>query len=192
MFEYIQGKVSYVSHEIVVLDVSGVGFKIYTPVNVKDKIKQGETSKLFISVCLREDSLKLFGFLTQQDRELFEKVQTVSGIGPSLALHVLNAGSPQEFYNAVMHENLSFFRKIKGIGPKMASRIVLELKGNLPKTEPETNPSDGSSFRGDAIKALVGLGYQETQAWEAVQRALVEIPSPKNLEVLLCEALKNL
>lgn len=127
-----------------------------------------------------------------QDRELFEKVQTVSGIGPSLALHVLNAGSPQEFYNAVMQENLAFFKKIKGIGPKMASRIVLELKGNLPKTELEPISNDGNNFKVDAIKALLGLGYQELQASEAVRKAFIEIPSPKNLEVLLYEALKHI
>ncbi|NUM34079.1 MAG: Holliday junction branch migration protein RuvA [Candidatus Brocadiae bacterium] len=192
MFEYIQGKISCLSTDIVVVDVSGVGFKIYTPANVKDKLKQGEMAKIFISVCLREDSLKLFGFLTMQDRELFEKVQTVSGIGPSLALHVLNAGSPQEFYNAVMQENLAFFKKIKGIGPKMASRIVLELKGNLPKTELEPISNDGNNFKVDAIKALLGLGYQELQASEAVRKAFIEIPSPKNLEVLLYEALKHI
>mgnify|MGYP000930087415 CR=1 FL=1 len=192
MFEYLQGKVASISTEIVVLEISGVGFKIHTPSNVKDRLKQGETARLFISLCLREDSLRLFGFLNLQDRDLFDKVQTVSGIGPSLALNVLGAGTPQEFYEAIMQENLSFFKKIKGIGPKMASRIVLELKGNLPKNELESNPAEGSRFRVDAIKALMGLGYQETQAWEAVRKALAEIPNPKNLEVLLCEALKNL
>lgn len=192
MFEYLQGKITLNSDDIVVLDIFGVGFKIYTPSNIKDRLKIGENAKFFISLSVREDSLKLFGFLTLQERDLFEKIQTVSGIGPSMAIHILGAGTPEDFYEAIMQENLSFFKRIKGIGPKMASRIVLELKGNLPKKELEESIPTEKHFQKDAISALMGLGYQEQQAWEAVRKAFSEIPNPDNLEALLYQALQNI
>lgn len=193
MFEYLEGKIQFGSGDIVIVEIAGVGFKIHVPATVKDKLTQGKVSKVFISLCVREDSLKLFGFLSLSERDLFEKLQTVSGIGPSIALNALSCGSPAEFYEAIMQENLSFFRRIKGIGPKTASRLVLELKGNLPKIEGESGALlPESTMRLDAIKALQGLGYQELEAAEAVRKVFLAEEHPKNLEALLCEALKNI
>lgn len=192
MFEYIYGKVDSVTNDKIVVDVNGVGFQIHVPGNVLNNVVVGDNSKIYLKLHVREDRMQLFGFLNLQERELFEKLQNISGIGPALALNILSFDTIQALYDAITQEKLSFFKKVKGVGPKMAKRIVLELKGSLKEMDVASISSIAGSFKNDAIKALTGLGYQEESSVNAVTEVLAQNPDIKNLEELVCDALKKI
>lgn len=186
MFEYLRGTVHFLS-DSVAIEIAGIGFKVHVPTTTKDKLTEGKVETIYTFLSVKEDDLQLYGFITPQDRDMFEKLQTVSGIGPSIALTILSKATVNELYQAIYQEDLAFFKRIKGIGAKTASRMVLELKGNLPKIEDKT--PEGIQ-RNNAIKALMGLGYSEYDASEAVKQA--EKEPYANLEELVVAALRHL
>ncbi len=190
MFDYISGIVRFCSQNQIVVDVSGVGFSILVPNHVKNKLTDGENAKIFVYLYVRDDSIKLYGFLSEQEREMFLRLQSISGIGPALALNIIAAGNLQKLYESIMSEDVEFFRTIKGIGSKMASRIVLELKGSLKNIDLPGNSED-DFLRSAATKALANLGYQEFEAAEAVKKSFFQ-EKPKNLENLVRHALQIL
>ena len=189
MFEYLRGIVHILQGDAIVIDIQGMGYKIHVPNSTKDILKEGDETEIYVYLSVREDAMKLYGFANRADRDMFEKLLTVSGIGPALSLNILSHASTTELYQAIYEENISFFRRIKGIGPKTASRLVLELKGNLLKLETQMPKN---SFRNDAINALMGLGYSELDASEAVQKAFQNKGNFKNLEELVIESLAQL
>lgn len=195
MYEYMIGKVQSADDKILILEVSGIGYRINIPSSVVNKIKTGEELKIYVDLCVREDSMKLFGFLSTNEREMFAKLQTISGIGPSVALNIVSGASIQLLYEAIINEDLTLFKKIKGVGPKTAKRIVLELKGSLSKdiaSMPKMEESVVDMIYSNAVKALSALGYQPQNATEAVDKAIKILPEKKTLEDVVTEALKHL
>lgn len=164
-----------------VVQVGGVGLEIFVPTGVFNApVEVGQPVTLFTYLAVREDSLRLFGFLTEEDRSIFELLLTVQGVGPRLALSVLSTLSPELLANAIHRDDAEVIARVPGIGKKTAQKIVLELKGKL---LPETLPAGlaaVSKLDTDVIAALTALGYSIVEA----QAALQSIPrdAPDDIE----------
>lgn len=173
MISSVQGSVLKVALDHVVVDLHGFGVKVLaTPATVAS-VRVGQPVTLFTSLVVREDSLTLFGFSDQEACDLFEIVQSVSGVGPRTALAIVSVHSPDALRRAVADEDLATLTKVPGIGKKGAQRLVLELAGKLgePAAVPEAagqQPVVKSAARAEVLAALTGLGWSAKQAEDAL------------------------
>ena len=177
--------------EGVIVDVNGVGYRLSIPLCILSEIPEpGETVFIHTYTHVREDALQLFGFLNEQDREVFTTLIGISGVGPKLGLAILSGMPSERFVEAVQNEDVTMLTTIPGLGKKTASRLVLELKGKLPSLDPEQSPSLASQEESDAISALVNLGYKKQFAEKAVETAVRD--GAVKIEDIIMESLKNL
>src|SRR5690606_26073630 len=128
MYEYLNGKLAHKSPTHVVLDVAGIGYHVHISLHTFSQIKDQEQCKLYISFQVREDSHTLYGFAEEGERRLFEHLISVSGIGPNTGRMILSSITPEEIQSAIIQGNVPLIQRIKGIGPKTAQRMVLELQ----------------------------------------------------------------
>ncbi|MEP7010494.1 MAG: Holliday junction branch migration protein RuvA [Acidobacteriota bacterium] len=180
MIGYLRGALLTVSPERVLLDVQGVGYEVAVPLSTFYEIeKQGGDKPvgLFIHTHLREDGIALFGFWTEREKRIFERLIGVSGIGPKLARVILSGMPPDEFLAALAGGDLGRLSTIPGIGKKTAERLILELKDKMRELAAELPPSTKASTSDpDVVSALVNLGYKPPQAERAVAEARRERP----------------
>lgn len=172
MFEYIKGILQYKGTDYCVIDVGGIGFKIYTSYLTAANLGEtGQTATLYIYMNVKEDEISLFGFASREELSVFTMLIGVSGVGPKVGVAVLASMSPSEFSLAVATGDYKAISKSKGVGPKLAQRIILELKDKLSKdikagaesnAEFETPPAGYIS--NDAVSALMVLGYSSKEA----------------------------
>lgn len=169
MIASLRGRVAALRLDAVVVDVGGVGMLAYATPATLAGVRLGEECELATSLVVREDSLTLYGFADGDERDVFESVQTVSGVGPRLALAMLAVHSPDALRRAVAVEDLAALQRVPGIGRKGAQRIVLELADRLgaPAGSPST-PAPAADRRGEVVEALVGLGWNVKAAEDAV------------------------
>jgi holliday junction DNA helicase RuvA len=169
----LRGRVAALRLDAAVIDVAGVGLLVQaTPATLAD-LRPGQEAELATSMVVREDALTLFGFADADERDVFETVQTVSGIGPRLALAMLAVHTPEGLRRAVAAQDLTALMKVPGIGRKGAQRIVLELTDRLgaPATRTATGPAAPAApapWRDQVLDALVGLGWPARAAADAV------------------------
>lgn len=205
MFSYIKGLLAEVSEAGIVVEAGSIGWQIYVPLSVLDRLpKTGEEVKIFTSFQVREDAMTLYGFLTRQDRQMFEQLLGVSGIGPKAALGILSALRPDDLRMAILSEDVKAIAKAPGIGPKTAKRLILDLKDKV-KMEDILPGSDSilgtqepilTAITGvdgaakEAVEALVALGYSTTEAAKAVR----QVPAGEDMtaEAILKASLKYL
>ena len=167
MVGYLKGIIINQDLKSVIVDVSGIGYKVYTNVANLDNKKQ-KTTAFWIHTAVRENSIDLYGFQTKEELRFFELLLTVSGIGPKSALSILNIASLQNLRQAIVTGDTAHLIKVSGVGKKNAEKIVLELKDKLKITKEDTGMDTRSE--GDALEALVSLGYSEHDAREALKR----------------------
>ena len=197
MYEYLKGTLVEITPHKACVDVGGVGYLLHIPLSTFAKLPQiGQPVHFFVSLVIREDAHRLFGFLTRQERNLFEKVQEVSGIGPKTAMTLLGHMPLEEFYTALSQGNAAAISKVPGIGKKTAERLVVELKDKslqlLSQADTQLSlPSGHGQLSLDAISALTHLGYSFKDASQAVQKVLQQHASPPVLSQLITLALKN-
>ncbi|MCL6423503.1 Holliday junction branch migration protein RuvA [Brachybacterium sp. JHP9] len=190
MIATLTGTVASLGLDSLVLDVHGVGYLVRTTPAALAQTRLGADLTLHTEMVVREDSMTLFGFPSAQDADAFRIVQSVSGIGPRLALSVLAVMSPEDLARAVAAQDIKAISRTPGIGPKVASRMVLELGGRLaPPIEPAAaaegssgapskrgaEPAGTSGVQAQVLEALLGLGWPEKSATEAVSRAHEEL-----------------
>jgi holliday junction DNA helicase RuvA len=167
MIGFIEGKIEYNTDKYVVVDVNGVGYKVYISSAVfKNLPEAGNKVKLFTHLYVREDIMDLYGFLDKKDLEFFELLISISGIGPRGAINILSVASVETLKKAITNEESSILTKVSGIGQKTAEKIILELKS---KVSGEYLDEKGGAS-GEAIDALVSLGYRLQEAREALKR----------------------
>lgn len=184
MIASLTGTVAYVSLDRAVVDVGGVGYLVHATPATLAALRVGETAGVATSMVVREDSMTLYGFADPDERDVFEVVQTVSGVGPRLALAMLAVHTPDALRRAVAGEDLAALTRVPGIGKKGAQRIVLELADRLgPPSGALAGAADGSAAEpaanaGDhserVVEALAGLGWPTKQADDAVAKVLAE------------------
>ena len=197
MIAYLEGKLIEKSPTHLVLEVNGVGYSINIPVSTYGNLGEtGNIVKVLTYQHVREDELKLFGFATKPERELFEMLISVNGVGPKVALSILSFLSVQEFQRSVLKEDLDVLTSIAGIGKKTAQRLIVELKEKLSKVdlgvEREVDTKKVASIPAfdEAVLALVSLGYTKFDAKRAMERVAEEVKDVLPLEELIKRALK--
>lgn len=173
MIVSVTGLVRRASGTSVVIDVAGIGYLVNcTPAHVLS-LRVGESATLHTSQVVREDSLSLYGFATEDEQALFDLLTSVSGVGPKSALGVLSALAPSDIALAVANDDDSVFRAVSGIGPKTAKLITLSLAGKVSVVPSSGSASVAAPATGDAVvAALSGLGWQDKAAQAAVSAAL--------------------
>jgi len=196
MISHLSGRIAEKTPTSVVLDVSGVGYLCEIPVSsFKQLPAVGESVKLLTYHHVREDAQQLFGFYTPEERELFSLLISVSGVGPKMALTLLSGASVAEIADWIRKGKTELLTRVPGIGPKTASRLVVELKDKLEKWKIREGVPGGairveSTFEEEATMALVTLGFGRLEAKRAIERALSDNGRPKNVEELIRQALR--
>jgi len=197
MIGFLRGRIADKQPNILIVDVQGVGYEVHVPLSTfYDAGDPGGEIALRIYTHVREDTLQLYGFLTEVERQLFERLIGISGIGPKLAVAVLSGMEPRDFVAAVQRGDVARLTAIPGVGKKTSERIVLELKDRLahmPATAPaDAAPSNGADrIRGDLLSALQNLGYHRPQAEKAIDATLQTMSEP-TFEHALKAALREL
>jgi len=174
----VHGTVEQVRLDAAVVQVGGVGLLIQATPTTLAGLRLGATADLATSLVVREDALTLFGFADADEREVFELVQTVSGVGPRLALAMLAVHTPDALRRAVAQEDLAALKRVPGIGHKGAQRIVLELKDRLGPPTSSTPVPVTDDGRVQVVDALVGLGWPVKAAQDAVAQVLDDSTDP--------------
>ena len=188
MIGHAEGKIIFKGERYVVLDVGGVGYKVFVVASSYRNLSVGESAKLWTLLHVKEDALELYGFSHQAELEFFESLISISGIGPKSALGVLSLAPVDTIKRAIASGDTSYLTKISGIGRKTAEKIILELKDKMGFGKVSFG---GEEFKEDAdiLDALLALGYSQREAREILQK----VPSfVKGREQRLKEALKML
>ncbi len=173
MIGFLTGKIISSKPTQILLDVNGVGYSVNISINTFEKIAEKDSASLYIHTSVKEDSITLFGFFTQSEKEMFELLISISGIGPKLALSILSGIVVDDLKHAISTGNVSRLVAIPGIGRKTAERVVLELKNKV-----DAIKDDGMlkqiSIKDEAVAALATLGYQKQIADKVVRDLLGE------------------
>ncbi|MFA6315320.1 MAG: Holliday junction branch migration protein RuvA [Candidatus Paceibacterota bacterium] len=177
MIASLHGKVIHIDTRFVVLEVNGIGYKVFLTADSIHGMKMGDEKTFSTYLAVREDALDLFGFISKKEKDFFELLISISGIGPKGALNILSAVSSDTLINAIRTGSTAHLVKVSGIGRKTAEKIVLELKDKLGVIDGEAGAefAAGLSSDMDAIEALKALGYDADDAREAMKKVSPEI-----------------
>lgn len=175
MIAQLTGTVRQLTTEKVILEVGGVGYLISITPRTSSQIAMGSVITLSTSLVVREDSMTLFGFLDFKDRDIYEVLQTVSGIGPKVALAITGAMTPDALAQAIASEDIGAIEKVPGIGKKGAQRLILELKGKLVSSSNAPQISSHSAVRDQLLAALTGLGFSSKESDVAINATLAHL-----------------
>ena len=200
MIALISGKIVYKGISHVIVDVQGVGYRIFIPLTTFYELPEtGQTITLHVHTNVKQDAINLFGFYTVQEKDLFQLMISVSGIGPKMSMNILSGISAQELLRAISGGNVGKLVNIPGVGKKMAERLILELKEKIIKKMmlEETPMADdrhkaNEIIMEDALSALVNLGYKNNVAKDALDKALRSSDEEIGMDTLLKKTLKIL
>lgn len=187
MIGQLTGKISHVEERSFIFDVGGVGYKIFTSIETREKLKKNPgVTTIFTHLVVREDALDLYGFLEKTEQDFFELLIGISGVGPKSALSILSLAPPETLRKAISSNNTGYLTQVSGIGRKIAEKIVLELRDKIGVLDNEDTSLDQE---GEAIMAMEALGYSNREAREALRHIPAEITETS---AKIKEALKNL
>ena len=200
MIAMLSGKIAYKGISHVVVDAQGVGYRVFIPLTTFYALPEADQAiTLHIHTSVKEDAIHLFGFYTREERELFQLMISVSGIGPKVALNILSGISSAELLEAISAGNLTRLMAIPGIGRKMAERLILELKEKVMKQmaadaipAADAKQKQAEMMREDALSALMTLGYKAGAARDALEKAARDLKEEPAMDQLLKKALKIL
>ncbi len=194
MINHIKGKLVQKSPTHLVVEASGVGYLINISLNTYAQLQEVENVFIYTFLSIREDAHVLYGFFDETERRLFSHLISVSGIGPNTARMMLSSLSPQEIQEAIVRGDVASVQKIKGIGPKSAQRLILELQDKLKKEGSESLLSmpANNTTKEEALSALVMLGFAKLSAEKALEQIIKAEGGTLSVERLIKLALKNL
>lgn len=175
MIALLSGVVRSISVDKTIIEVSGVGYSLSITSQTANSLSIGAPVTLYTSLVVREDSLTLFGFADDESRALFELLQTVSGIGPKVALSILNSLTPDQLARSVATEDISAIEKVPGIGRKGAQRLILELKGKIAAGSGHHKISHQPAWREQLTSALVSLGFSPKESDSAISNVVSKL-----------------
>ena len=200
MIGFLRGTVAYLLSDICLLDVNGVGYRVYIAGNTHQQLHLGEEATLFTHTAVREDAIQLYGFYSQEEYDLFQLLLTVSGIGPKVALGIIGAITPAKLCQAIHKKQASVLTKLPGIGKKSAERMIVELKDKLhfaDAGEVETledffgMPDIGEGVVAEAAAALQSLGYNPQQLAPVLEKC-TKLKADQDVQAVIKFALKEL
>jgi Holliday junction DNA helicase RuvA len=197
MIAFLSGNIVTLEPTYLILDVNGVGYHVNIPLSAYEQFKDKTKVSVLTHLHVKEDAHTLYGFFNENEKNTFQDLIGISGIGPSTALGMLSAMSPGEIKGAIAAENVKQIQSIKGIGGKTAQRVILELKDKYKKEALVTEPLPTSSstksntMRSEALSALVTLGYAKNSAEKVIDKLLEKNGENISLEQLIKLALKS-
>jgi Holliday junction DNA helicase RuvA len=191
MITHLNGKLIEKSPTLLVIECGGIGYEVKISLNTFSTIGNEEAIKIFTQFIVREDAQILYGFMDKEEREMFNFLISVSGIGPNTAIVMLSGLSPSEIAHAITSGNVDTIKGVKGIGNKTAQRVIVDLKDKMLKFEVSGDniSSSNNTLRFDALTALVSLGFDKKSAEKAINKVMNEQDS---VELLIRDALKVL
>lgn len=197
MIAYLKGPITYKSPTKIYIECSGVGYHVNISLQTFAKIEELQETKIFIYTHINEQAHTLYGFIDEMEREVFLLLISVNGVGPNTARLILSSLSAGELKKAIIYQEVSLIQKIKGIGPKTAQRMVLELKDKMDKIQTEEVALDviivpKNAASEEAIAALIMLGFPKNHSEKVVHKVAKEYPSTTSVEELIKLSLKNL
>lgn len=197
VYEFLSGKIVRKDPTRLILEVGGIGFELTIPLSTYHTVgNAGEEAKVLTHFIVREDAHQLYGFATEEERNLFRLLVSVSGVGPKMALAVLSGMGAAEFRKAIVEGALPVLTGISGIGRKTAERLVVELREKILLLEPKSKAlgsgrlTAGGQLMEDSLQALVSLGYRRNDAKQAVEKVLSEKSGSYSVEELIRASLK--
>ena len=198
MIAYLEGKLVEKNPTLLILEVNGVGYAVNIPVSTYGSlVETGQVVKILTYQHVREDELKLYGFSTKPEKELFELLIAVNGVGPRMALSILSCISVQEFQRSVLQEDLDVLTAISGVGKKKAQRLIVELKEKLGKVDlgerKDLRKEEAilTPAVDEATMALISLGYAKVDARKVLEKVTAEANEVLAVEDLIKRALKH-
>lgn len=203
MIGRLRGVIATIAEDHIIIDVQGVGYVVYCSANTLRSLNgEGETASLFIETHVREDHIHLYGFASAQEQSAFRTLTTVKGVGTRMGLTILSGLTPEQLGTALLAQDKTAFTQISGVGPKLADRLLTELKdkhfsssleipskGKTSVTSSAAQPSNAALQ--EAVSALTNLGYGRSDAYTVVNALLTENPSA-SLEELIRNGLREL
>ena len=189
MIGFLRGKVDQLITETCHIDVHGVGYRVFIPASTREKLSVGQEAKLYTYLNVREDALLLFGFITQEEHDMFLLLLSVTGVGPKMALAILSGMKPEGIRIAIGRNDLAALTRISGVGKKTAERIVLELRDKIGQIGADALLSGGTEYRtgllgsaaDEALAALVSLGYSQAEILPRLQKLSGDIVTTEAL-----------
>ena len=201
MYAYFKGILAHSSPQDIILESGGIGYRIHIPASVYSALPPiGEPMQVHTSFIVRENFQGIYGFLTSTDRDLFEALLGVTGIGPKLALSIIGHLSAKDLHYAIHNHEIPMISKVPGVGKKTAERLIIDLRDKLTGLIP-VDPSDFSLPQNknpqtlvinDAMSALINLGYNQNTAQKAIKKTLKDAHEDIDLATLITTALKNI
>jgi len=194
MIAYIKGEITHKNPTYIIVEAGGIGYQVNVSLNTYAQIEKQERVKILTYLNIKEDSHTLYGFAEETERSLFVLLISVSGIGPNTARIILSSMTPDEVRSAIISEDVASFNRVKGVGPKTAKRIILDLKDKVIKETGESPISfapQNNTLRAEALSALVALGFQKTKVQKVLNGILRE-NQVAQVEELIKIALKQL
>lgn len=201
MYTHLSGHLITASPLYVVVECGGVGYRVEIPANVHATLPHlGDKILLHTSFVVRELSHTLYGFTSKEERDIFDLLLTISGIGPKLALSIIGHLSAHNLYDAIKKSDIQIICRVPGIGKKSAERLIIEMRDKLPSLFPEKPFATAAAEKegrqsevvSDAMSALVNLGYNQASSEKAIKKVLENIPQPIDLAELITLSLKKL
>ena len=199
MIGKLTGTVDSIGEDQALIDVAGVGYVVHCPSSTLSKLAAGAHVSLMVETRLTDETIRLYGFFSAEEREWFRLLQTVQNVGARVALNVLSALTPRDLERAVALGDKAMIGRAQGVGPKLATRIVTELKDKAPSMMLRGHGAEGAApaigLRGpeaDAVAALIKLGYSQGVAAEAIARAARDLGEGAPLDGLIREALQGM
>lgn len=195
MIGKLTGTIEHILEDSIILNVGGVGYLTTVPVYILHQAKSGDSISLFIETLIRPEMITLYGFKELNEKTLFQKLMSVQGIGGRSAAAILSIMSPSQILKAIVSQDSAAFKRADGIGPKVATRILVELKDYASKQDivlsPATSSASSSINVDDALSTLLQLGYKRFEAQQALQKVVALMPDAAT-ETLVPAALKLL
>lgn len=196
MYEYIQGRIVSRHPTHVVIETGGIGYFLHITLQSYDQITEGADHKVYTWLQVREDVQQLWGFMEPIEREVFLHLISISGIGPNTARLILSGMTPEECRQAILTENEIAFKQVKGVGPKTAKRVIIELKDKMLKTGGDQltikSGSSKNQSMAEALSALITLGFIKSHAEKALNQITKESGADLPTETLVRMALRLL
>lgn len=176
MIATLRGEVTQIEDTAVILEVGGVGLRVFVPATLRTRLKAGEAAFLYTHLVVREDALTLYGFESQADRELFTILLGVDGVGPKVALSVLSTMTLDAVQRAVFADEAELLSRVPGVGKKTAQKMALHLKDKLKPTDALARVAAMSDKDSEVLAALTALGYSVVEAQAAIQSIAKDAP----------------
>lgn len=194
MIAFLKGRLAFKSPTTLLIDVNGVGYEVHISLHTYSALGSSEQVQLHTYLQVREDAHVLYGFAEVKEKELFLQLISVQGIGPNTARTILSYVSPDELKRAIIAGDLASVQRIKGIGPKTAQRMIIELKDKLLKSHPENLDLGEMAYnnvREEALLALVTLGFPKAQMEKNINQLLAKADAPQSVEALIKQILRT-